>query len=86
MSGDVEKEIHSMVFPEKRRTMLIKNLHALNEVVVERGNNSFLTNVDLYVDGNFLTSIQADGVIISTPTGSTAYNLSAGGSIVHGSV
>lgn len=45
-----------------------------------------MTNVDLYVDGNFLTTVQADGIIISTPTGSTAYNLSAGGSILHNQV
>ena len=64
----------------------IKNLHAMNEIVVERGPNSFLTNVDLFVDNDFLTTVQADGVIIATPTGSTAYNLSAGGSIVHTSV
>ena len=55
----------------------------MNEIVLERGPNSFLTNLDLFVDGIYLTTIQADGVIIATPTGSTAYNLSAGGSIVH---
>ena len=58
----------------------------MNEIVIERGPNSFLTNLDLFIDGNFLTTIQADGVIIATPTGSTAYNISAGGSIVHASV
>uniref|UniRef100_A0A060T1W5 ARAD1A03190p n=1 Tax=Blastobotrys adeninivorans TaxID=409370 RepID=A0A060T1W5_BLAAD len=55
----------------------------LNDVVVDRGPNPTITTTELYGDCQFLTSIQADGVVISTPTGSTAYSLSAGGSLVN---
>ena len=55
----------------------------MNELTIERKAASGLTNMDVYIDGNFMTSLYADGVIISTPTGSTAYNMSAGGSICH---
>lgn len=58
----------------------------LNEVVIDRGMTSSLANLQCYVDKNFVTSIQGDGLIIATPTGSTAYNLAAGGSMVHPSV
>lgn len=55
----------------------------LNEVVVDRGPNPFVTMTELYGDNELLTCIRADGVVISTPTGSTAYSMSAGGSLVH---
>lgn len=55
----------------------------LNEVVLDRGPNPFVTMTELYGDYELLTSIRADGVVISTPTGSTAYSMSAGGSLVH---
>lgn len=56
---------------------------ALNDiVVVRRGSTVRILNYNLYVNGQFLNSYMADGIIISTPTGSTAYNLSAGGPIV----
>lgn len=56
---------------------------ALNDIVIERGSNSHLTNYSLFVDKQLISSIKADGVIIATPTGSTAYNLAAGGPILH---
>jgi NAD kinase len=59
---------------------------ALNEVVVDRGVCSYLTNLDCFVDDEFVTTIAADGLILATPTGSTAYSLSAGGSMVHPNV
>lgn len=57
--------------------------HALNEISVTRGNAEFMTRLDVYVNDILLTTVQGDGILISTPTGSTAYNLSCGGSIVH---
>ena len=58
----------------------------LNEIVVDRGPASTLGNLMSYCNGQVLTRVQADGIIIGTPTGSTAYSLSAGGSIVHPAV
>lgn len=55
---------------------------SLNDIVVARNNSLRLIHFNLYVNGELLNSYEADGVIISTPTGSTAYNLSAGGPIV----
>jgi NAD+ kinase len=56
---------------------------ALNEIVVDKGAIGRLTDFDLYVDGEFLYNLRADGVIVSTPTGSTAYSLAANGPIMH---
>jgi NAD kinase len=58
----------------------------LNEVVVDRGPAPFLSNLECYCDDFPVTRIQADGVILATPTGSTAYSLSSNGSMVHPSV
>jgi NAD+ kinase len=56
--------------------------HALNDVVVARQGGLKILPYDVYVNGQYLTRYQADGVIIATPTGSTGYNMSAGGPIV----
>ena len=56
---------------------------ALNEIVVDKGAIGRLIDFDLYVDGEFLYNLRSDGVIVSTPTGSTAYSLSANGPILH---
>lgn len=58
----------------------------LNEVVVHRGNNPFLSKIECYERDRLLTKVQADGIMIATPTGSTAYSVAAGGSMVHPSV
>lgn len=57
--------------------------HALNDVVIERGSHSQLISTTVHFDRAFVSSIKADGIIISSPTGSTAYNLAAGGPILH---
>lgn len=64
------------------QTKQTKSLHAMNDIFLHRGDSSHLTNLDIYIDGEFLTRTTADGVTLATPTGSTAYSLSAGGSIV----
>lgn len=55
----------------------------LNEVTVDRGSNAGMLQLELYVDGNPVTTILADGLVIATATGSTAYSLSIGGSLIH---
>ena len=57
-------------------------LHALNEIVISKGDLSRMIDIELYIEDNLLSRYRADGAIIATPTGSTAYNLSAGGPIL----
>ena len=59
------------------------HVHAMNEIIIHRGATPHLAHVGIYIGGRFLTEAVADGMIISTPTGSTAYSLSSGGSIIH---
>ncbi len=57
--------------------------YALNEVAIQREGGSFMSNLECFCDDKPFTTVQADGLIIATPTGSTAYSMSAGGSVVH---
>ncbi|QSZ34949.1 hypothetical protein DSL72_007811 [Monilinia vaccinii-corymbosi] len=59
------------------------DVHAMNEVIIHRGKEAHLAIIEVFVNNQFLTEAVADGMIISTPTGSTAYSLSSGGSIIH---
>jgi len=86
------EEILKGNFQVERRMMLqaevLKNdvvLHkcsVLNDVVINRGTLSRLVELETAVDGRYLTTFKADGLIVATPTGSTAYSLAAGGPIV----
>ncbi|CCD23157.1 NADH/NAD(+) kinase NDAI_0B01230 [Naumovozyma dairenensis CBS 421] len=65
---------------------LISTHHVLNEVTIDRGPSPFISMLELYSEDNLMTVAQADGLIIATPTGSTAYSLSAGGSLIYPTV
>lgn len=56
---------------------------ALNDIVIERGDKTHLVSLEIYINNEPLTNVKGDGLIISTSTGSTAYSLSAGGTIIH---
>jgi len=70
----------------KRQGEIIKSITALNDAVVNKATLARIINLSLIVNEQILTTFQADGLIISTPTGSTAYNLSAGGPICYPSL
>ncbi len=59
-----------------------QNCFALNDIVVHRAQNPCLIELAIHVDGNYLNTFSADGIIIATPNGSTAYSLAAGGPIL----
>ncbi|KAG2450488.1 hypothetical protein HYH02_004989 [Chlamydomonas schloesseri] len=61
-------------------------VEVLNEMVIDRGSSAFLTNIECYEKGRFISRVQADGIMLATPTGSTAYSVAAGGSMVHPNV
>lgn len=70
-------------FSREQRMMLETGEHlALNEIIIHRDWTSKLMSFRIYVNGALMDDLRADGIIVATPTGSTAYNLSAGGPIL----
>ncbi len=74
-----DRMVLEATIPDAKNT----DLFALNDVVVHHGEATNLVNLDLYSDKELVCSYNADGIIISTPTGSTAYSLSVGGPIIN---
>lgn len=69
-----------------RNEKKIHSFEALNDTVVNKASIARMIEIEVYLDGNFVIHFRADGLIASTPTGSTAYSLSAGGPIMHPSL
>lgn len=82
-AGEYQIETRSMMHVEAfRQNESLGAFTALNEGVVSKGAFARIVDLATYVDGNYLTTYGADGLIVSTPTGSTAYALSAGGPLL----
>ena len=84
VSGDYKIETRSMINIEILTVdgTVRKNEYALNDAVLSNGTISRIVDTELYEGGVFIGGYRSDGMIISTPTGSTAYSLAAGGAIV----
>ena len=90
--SDIETALHKVISGEysTEKRMLIKvrvndeetSYHALNDVVISKHDGVQIINIDLYTAGEHFNHYRADGLIISTPTGSTGYSISAGGPVV----
>ncbi|KAI3464555.1 hypothetical protein Pfo_021218 [Paulownia fortunei] len=77
--------LHCQIF-RNGKAMPGKIFDVLNEIVVDRGSNPYLSKIECYEHDRLITKVQGDGVIVATPTGSTAYSTAAGGSMVHPNV
>jgi len=82
MNGEYTLEQRTLMEVKTREGLLGDFNYALNDLTVNRKNSTSLIVIHVYVDDLFLNSYWADGLIVATPTGSTAYSLSSGGPIV----
>jgi len=84
LDGHFERESRFLLDAEVRRDdKVVGRGDALNDVVVNSGTSAQMIEFELYIDDTFVYRQRADGLIVSTPTGSTAYSLSGGGPIMH---
>ena len=81
-AGECQIEEHAVIQVEARGGVLAGNPFALNDIAVLKRDDASMISIRTHVDGEFLVTYQADGLIVTTPTGSTAYNLSNGGPII----
>lgn len=87
LKGKIESEQRSLLEGSVLRDgETIFHALAFNDVVVSRGAGSGMAELRVWVDGNFMYNQRSDGLIVATPTGSTAYALSAGGPLLHPSL
>lgn len=83
LDGDFWVDERSMLEAAVGRGSAARTVIALNDVVLVRGAEPRVVRIGVWIDGHLYNTTVADGVIVSTATGSTAYNLSAGGPILH---
>jgi len=84
LDGKYHRELRFLLDVEvDREGAAVGRADALNDVVVNSGTSAQMIEFDLYIDETFVYRQRADGLIVSTPTGSTAYSLSGGGPIMH---
>ncbi len=84
LEGRMQQRPRSMLSVQIRRGgKIAEKMTSLNDVVIERGSISQLINIAIYAEKHLVNEVKADGLVIATPTGSTAYNLAAGGPILH---
>ena len=84
LAGDFTEEQRTLLHATvTRNNELLSETSALNDVVVHKRDIARMIELDTWIDGSFLNTNRSDGLIISTPTGSTAYALSGGGPILH---
>ncbi|UKK01305.2 NAD(+) kinase [Theileria orientalis] len=77
----LRSQIQVTILDENGEPIIRRN--ALNECVIDRGLSPYITTLDVYYNGDYFTTVSGDGLMLTTPSGSTAYSMSAGGSIVH---
>jgi NAD+ kinase len=84
LAGEYEEDQRSLMLGRVMRDgRCVFSALAMNDVVVNRGASSGMVELRVEVDGHFVANQRADGLIIASPTGSTAYSLSAGGPLLH---
>jgi len=87
IAGDFETEQRLMLKATiLRQGEIIGESTVLNDIVINKGVLARIIDMETYIDGAYLTTFKADGLILATPTGSTAYSLAAGGPIVYPSL
>ncbi len=87
LDGDFQTENRLLLHAEiMRKGRIVHNASAFNDVIVSKGELARMIEFETYLDGEFVNSTRGDGVIVASPTGSTAYALSAGGPILHPSL
>lgn len=82
VSGEFEVEPRAVILAHSESELLPERPFALNEIAVLKRATASMITVETHLNGHLLASISGDGLIVSTPTGSTGYNLSVGGPIV----
>jgi len=82
LSGDFDLDTRTLLSLETENKLFGEVNYALNEITLQKKDTSSMITIQVYLDGDFLNSYWADGLIVSTPTGSTAYSLSCNGPII----